>query len=52
VDVLPGDLNQVLRDFGNLLADDDDEENTEPEPDFDLNNPGHREALVERMHGI
>lgn len=50
--VLPGDLEQVIAQVGNPLAEPEREEDGAPaeEPAFDLGNPAHRERLAERLN--
>jgi hypothetical protein len=54
--VLPEDLVALLERFGNPLADydayDDEATAEAAAPTFDLSNPGHREALAERLFEI
>lgn len=51
--VLPGDLEALLDQFGNPLADyeayDDEQAAEAAAPKFDLNNPVHRQALAEHL---
>lgn len=54
--VLPGDLEALLSNLGNPLADYDAYENDDEAeahaPAFDLNNPEHREALKESIYMV
>ncbi len=54
--VLPGDLEALLSNLGNPLADYDTYENADEAeahaPAFDLNNSEHREALKERIYMV
>ena len=54
--VLPGDLEALLSSLGNPLADYDayenDDEAEAQAPAFDLSNPGHREALKQRIYMV
>lgn len=49
VQVLPGDLDEVLESFGNPLVDEDAEGTAGLKPAFDVNNPEQRAALHQRI---